>query len=270
MTAYTYSDINNSALLIEIARKKGGYVPDLSFGTHFFQDLVEASIRYLPLYPDDRGISFNESFFVDSPNLLKNILPQFADLESVIKVIDVKKVTNGKILRVLMNAVQEEAVGLLCHPQSQVVYDDERRESPLVATEEHWKWRHSMAERIGASLDAHTFDVDGIYLFGSTKNASAGPASDIDLLIHFSGNETQRQELEQWLDGWSKCLDEMNFLKTGCRTDGLLDVHIITNEDIERRSSFAVKIGAVTDPALQLPLKRNDAAQSGFNNTKIS
>jgi len=42
-------------VLIEIARKKGNYVPDLSFGTHFFQDLVEASIRYIPLYPDDEG-----------------------------------------------------------------------------------------------------------------------------------------------------------------------------------------------------------------------
>ena len=50
-----YSDIHNSAALIEIARKRGGYVPDLSFGTHFFQDLVEASIRYLPALPGRSG-----------------------------------------------------------------------------------------------------------------------------------------------------------------------------------------------------------------------
>ena len=56
----TYSDINNSAMLIEVARQKGNYLPDLSFGTHFFQDLVEASIRYLPLYPDDPEIAFQE------------------------------------------------------------------------------------------------------------------------------------------------------------------------------------------------------------------
>ena len=36
----TYSDINNTAVLVEIARKRGNYLPDLSFGTHFFQDLV--------------------------------------------------------------------------------------------------------------------------------------------------------------------------------------------------------------------------------------
>ena len=57
----TYSDINNASVLIEVARRKGNYVPDLSFGTHFFQDLVEANIRYLPLFPDDSGVAFNEA-----------------------------------------------------------------------------------------------------------------------------------------------------------------------------------------------------------------
>ena len=32
----------------------------------------------------------------------------------------------------------------------------------------------------------------------------------------------------------------------------LLDVHIITDEDVEKRTSFAAKIGAVTDAALEL------------------
>ena len=66
----TYADISNSAIIIEIARKKGGYLPDLSFGTHFFQDLVEASIRYLPLYPDDPDVVFNEAFFLRTKNAL--------------------------------------------------------------------------------------------------------------------------------------------------------------------------------------------------------
>jgi len=33
-----------------------------SFGTHFLQDLVEASIRYAPLFPDDPDIRFHEAF----------------------------------------------------------------------------------------------------------------------------------------------------------------------------------------------------------------
>jgi hypothetical protein len=43
----TYSDINNTGMWIEIARKHNGYLPEPSFGTHFFQDTVEASIQYL-------------------------------------------------------------------------------------------------------------------------------------------------------------------------------------------------------------------------------
>jgi len=57
-----------------------------------------------------------------------------------------------------------------------------------------------------------------------------------------------------WLHGWSICLDEMNYLKTGYRCDGLLDVHLVTDEDITNRTSYAVKINAITDAALELSL----------------
>ncbi|MGZ3317584.1 MAG: PEP/pyruvate-binding domain-containing protein, partial [Isosphaeraceae bacterium] len=80
----TYSDINNAAMLIEVARQKGNYLPDLSFGTHFFQDLVEASIRYLPLYPDDPTTTFNEIFYRRSRNVLRDLFPEFAYLEDTL------------------------------------------------------------------------------------------------------------------------------------------------------------------------------------------
>ena len=98
---------------MEIARKQKDYVPDLSFGTHFFQDLVEANIRYLPLYPDDEGIIFNEEFLNTSKNMLPDILPEFKYLSDVIKVIDIPAATHGKNLQVLMNAITDEAVGVL-------------------------------------------------------------------------------------------------------------------------------------------------------------
>lgn len=109
----TYSDISNTAVLIEIARKKGNYLPDLSFGTHFFQDLVESSIRYLPLYPDDDGIQFNEHFLLHSSNALATLLPEYSSLSHTIHVIDVPTVADGQILSVLMNADQDKAVGFL-------------------------------------------------------------------------------------------------------------------------------------------------------------
>jgi hypothetical protein len=113
----TYSDINNSAMLIEVARQKGNYLPELSFGTHFFQDLVEASIRYLPLYPDDANTRFNESFLRQSQSVLIELLPEFAEFSDTLHVIDLPRATNGQVLRILMNAELDEAVGFLASPQ---------------------------------------------------------------------------------------------------------------------------------------------------------
>jgi hypothetical protein len=112
----TYSDINNSAMLIEVARKRGNYMPDLSFGTHFFQDLVEASIRYLPLFPDDLGVIFREDFLKRTPDEFSRIVPDFSDLAKVVYVVDVPKVSDGAVLRVLANAELEEAVAFIAPP----------------------------------------------------------------------------------------------------------------------------------------------------------
>ena len=49
------------------------------------------------------------------------------------------------------------------------------------------------------NLDPKRFGVKGMYVFGSTNNGTAGPGSDIDLLVHFDGTERQREELLQWL-----------------------------------------------------------------------
>jgi hypothetical protein len=256
----TYADISNTAVLIEVARAKGGYVPDLSFGTHFFQDLVESSIRYLPLYPDDPQVVFNEAFFTRSPNALAHLASEFAFLADVVRVIDVPQATGGLVLRVLMNADLDEAVGLLGAPTHGVEPRLESGAATEPRAEDHWRWRLRMAQRIAALLDPARFGVRALYVFGSTKNATAGPASDIDLLVHVEGNGERRRALEVWLQGWSQCLSEINYLRTGYRTEGLLDVHYVTDVDIARGEPFAAKIGAVTDPARPLALAAEAAS----------
>jgi pyruvate,water dikinase len=109
----TYADISNTLMLVEIARTKGGYVPDLSFGTHFFQDLVEAKIRYLALYPDQEGVIFNEAFFRRSPNALASLVPDYAYLQHVVRVIDVEEAASGCDVSVIMDGEEEEALGYL-------------------------------------------------------------------------------------------------------------------------------------------------------------
>jgi hypothetical protein len=259
----TYADINNTAALIEIARQKSNYLPELSFGTHFFQDLVEANIRYLPLYPDDKDIMLNERFLTRSPNILVQLLPQCKDLEDVIRVIDVREASDGNMLHINMNADLGEALGYLGRFTGQNVPESNTGGArnkiaipePYKYDDRYWRWRHYMAERITSAIDPERLGVKGAYLIGSANNGTAGPGSDIDLIIHITGDDKKRELLVQWLEGWSQALAEMNYLKTGYSSPGLLDLHIITDEDIAKKSSFAVKIGAVSDPALPLKLK---------------
>jgi len=258
----TYSDINNTAMLIEIARKTGEYVPDLSFGTHFFQDLVEEGIKYLPLFPDDRDSDFNESFFTSSENMLSDLLPQHNDLRDVVRVIDVPRIAGGLAVDVLMNGEINKAVAILVPQALPVDAPSPQRSLSSHSREtsgDHWRWRQHMAEEIASQIDPGRFGVKGIYLIGSTKNGNAGPSSDIDLVVHLKSTAKQRQELMTWLDGWSLCLSEMNYLRTGRKTDGLLDVHIVTDAEIEKQSSFGIKINAVTDQARKLPLGLREA-----------
>ncbi len=250
----SYADINNAALLVEIARAKGHYVPDLSFGTHFFQDLVESSIRYLPLYPDDPGVAFNEALLRGSANILEELAPEFAQLANVVRVIDVRRATDGRLLRVLMNAELDESLAFFAAPGTEPASPAGLQTQKGGPSEDHWRWRLRMVQRLAADLDAARFGVKGLYVFGSTKNGTAGPASDIDVLVHFSGSPEMRQQLEAWLEGWSLCLAEVNYLRTGCRSKGLLDAYLVTDEDIANRTGYAAKIEAVTDAAQPLPL----------------
>jgi len=114
----------------------------------------------------------------------------------------------------------------------------------------HWKWRFNIVKNIAEKCDFNKFGIEAFYLIGSTKEANAGPASDIDLLIHFSGNDLQKNAFYNWIDGWGLCLDEMNFLKSGYRSNSsLIDLHIITDEDIQQKTSYAVMIGSAYNSA---------------------
>jgi len=48
----------------------------------------------------------------------------------------------------------------------------------------------------------------------------------------------------------------MNYSKTGYKSDGLIDLHIITDQDIKNKTSFAVMIGSVYNSARLLKTKK--------------
>ena len=110
----TYADIYNTKVLIEIGIAQNGSVPELSYGTHFFQDLVESGIYSLPLNLTQSKNDINWEFFRAASNALASLLPQDESLSDYLQVIDITAVVGPKYrLNVLMDGNEDEAVGYL-------------------------------------------------------------------------------------------------------------------------------------------------------------
>ncbi|MHC4698674.1 MAG: PEP/pyruvate-binding domain-containing protein [Planctomycetota bacterium] len=108
-----YADINHCRMLIEVARLKDGFMPEVSFGTHFFQDLVEAGIHYLPLYPDQQGNRFHTDFMLHTVNSFADVVAGDADFAEFIRVMHVPAVADGRSLTAAMDGEADYAVAFL-------------------------------------------------------------------------------------------------------------------------------------------------------------
>ncbi|MHB8105106.1 MAG: PEP/pyruvate-binding domain-containing protein, partial [Dehalococcoidales bacterium] len=108
-----YADIDGTAILAEVAFEKAGHTPEVSYGTHFFQDLVESNILYLPVYPDDAATDFNTDFFARSPNVFKDLLPDFKDYADIVQVIDVPRHYDGAMAKVIADLETRHAICFL-------------------------------------------------------------------------------------------------------------------------------------------------------------
>jgi hypothetical protein len=83
-----FAELANMAVIGEISSSEAGFSPELSYGSHFFQDLVESGIFYVAILDGEQGVTFNPDLVTDRPNLLASLSPTSADLTDVIHVID--------------------------------------------------------------------------------------------------------------------------------------------------------------------------------------
>ncbi len=102
----TFSEVNNVAAIGEIAYTEGSLVPELSFGTHFFQDLVEMNIFYMAIYPEYRDVIFNTSWMQKEPNLLDTLVPDDRQYVDVVRVCNIRE----KNLRFISDVVSQEMI----------------------------------------------------------------------------------------------------------------------------------------------------------------
>ncbi|MCL4267919.1 MAG: hypothetical protein KJZ72_00170 [Anaerolineales bacterium] len=109
-----YSDIYNSRALIELAGEKVGGSPEPSFGTHFFQDLMEANIYPLAVFLDDANATFKRDFFYKTQNqLMKFISIENPRVVAALKLIAVSDYRPNTHMDLLMDANKGRAVAFL-------------------------------------------------------------------------------------------------------------------------------------------------------------
>jgi hypothetical protein len=109
----TYADIYNTAVLIEIGLSDTGSTPEVSYGTHFFQNLVESEIYPLALFPGQGETRFNWHFLRESPNVLADLLPDCAQYAAYVRVINVPAATGGRFLEVILDSEKSQGLGYL-------------------------------------------------------------------------------------------------------------------------------------------------------------
>ena len=83
-----FSDISSFEAVCEMAESKAGYNPELSYGSHIFQDLVEAHILYTAVFSDKKTIAFHPELLKQAENIISSV-PQGAKWKDVVWLADV-------------------------------------------------------------------------------------------------------------------------------------------------------------------------------------
>jgi pyruvate,water dikinase len=103
-----FSEINTVSALCEIAYMHEGLIPDVSLGTHFFNDIVEMNMVYFAVYPDREGYIINNDFFNNSENKLAELHPHAKLWADVVKVIDIDGENN--VIKLTLNSMDQQGV----------------------------------------------------------------------------------------------------------------------------------------------------------------
>jgi hypothetical protein len=110
----TYADIFNSRALVELASKKGGYSSEPSYGTHFFQDLVESQIYPLAISAEVDEDYLNLNFIQQAADQMTRFFPTPSKTSHCIKLIHIPTERPGHFLEMVMDG--QRGLGYITRP----------------------------------------------------------------------------------------------------------------------------------------------------------
>ena len=82
-----FSEINNLSIICEVAEMHENLIPDVSLGTHFFNDLVESDMLYLAIHPLKEDEIINKAVLENELNYLPFLIPDAEHFQHALKVI---------------------------------------------------------------------------------------------------------------------------------------------------------------------------------------
>ena len=83
-----FSEISHMSALCEVSVKEKGIMPEVSYGSHFFQDMVETEIFYLALFPDKKETQYLPEKIKKEENRLKEYISDSLEYEQILTVIE--------------------------------------------------------------------------------------------------------------------------------------------------------------------------------------
>ena len=103
-----FSDISAYEIICETEEQSAGYNPELSYGSHIFQDLVEAEILYTAVFHDEKTIHFSPEKLETS----KNLISEFEQKEELTDIVHVYDVSDRKCA--VYNDIANEHLMITC------------------------------------------------------------------------------------------------------------------------------------------------------------
>ena len=83
-----FSDISTFEIICETEESKAGYNPELSYGSHIFQDLVEAEILYTAIFHNEKTIQYSPEKLTEETDIVSEF-DQGKTLNEIVRVYDV-------------------------------------------------------------------------------------------------------------------------------------------------------------------------------------
>ncbi len=95
----SFAEISRTSIICEVVAMHERLIPDVSLGTHFFNDLVEHEMLYLAYFPKKTENFLDVDWFRTTPSRLLELEPGAVAMEGVVRVIDCGSMAGGVWLR---------------------------------------------------------------------------------------------------------------------------------------------------------------------------